>query len=197
MSHTRILIVPGRGNSEPEHWQSIAESAFPDTQRVQQENWNAPSLDEWSRNIDSAVRALGHRPLVVAHSFGCLATAYAQITLGTPVGAVLFVAPADPERFNIPRETFAETLEQPGILIASNNDPWLSLGSARLLAADWGIKLFNLGAAGHINVASGYGHWPLVETIIKLIRDDLDREGTTDMCAPHRRTPVRQECRVH
>ena len=103
MRQTNILIIPGRGNSGPGHWQSIVEENLPGTLRVQQENWDTPSLEAWARNIDHAVRKLDHRPLLVAHSFGCLAAAYAQNVLGTPAGASLFVAPADPERFGLPR----------------------------------------------------------------------------------------------
>jgi hypothetical protein len=178
MTQATLLIVPGRGNSEPGHWQSIIETVLPDTLRVHQDDWNTPALETWSRTIDRAVRALDHRPLVVAHSFGCLATAYAQLAYGTPVGATLFVAPADPERFALPHGLFAEPLAQPGMLIASDNDPWLSRAIAKMLASNWGIKFFSLGPAGHINVASGYGYWPLGETLITLMRNDLDREVT-------------------
>jgi len=173
---TPILIVPGRGNSEPGHWQSIIEAQLPAVHRVQQDDWASPSLATWSRAIDLAVRELDH-PLVVAHSFGCLATAHAQITLGTPVGATLFVAPADPQRFDLPYWLFAEPLAQPGIVIASDDDPWLSLKKAQMLAADWGVRCINLGPAGHINVASGHGQWPLGNTVIKSMRAELDNRA--------------------
>ncbi|MBN9424378.1 MAG: alpha/beta hydrolase, partial [Candidatus Accumulibacter sp.] len=42
MSQAAILIVPGRGNSGPEHWQSIVEDLLPDTRRVQQDDWDHP-----------------------------------------------------------------------------------------------------------------------------------------------------------
>lgn len=72
----------GPRNSGPGHWQSIVEENLPRTLRVQQENWITPA-GLWARNIDHAVRKLDHRPLLVAHSFGCLAAAYAQNVLGT------------------------------------------------------------------------------------------------------------------
>lgn len=176
MSTPCVLLVPGRGNSEPGHWQSLIEARLPGVQRVSQDDWNDPSLDAWSRNIDRAVRALDHRPLIVAHSFGCLAAAHAQITLGTPVGATLFVAPADPQRFDLPHWLFAEPLGRPGVLIASDNDPWLSLEKAQMLAADWGVRCVSLGPAGHINVASGYGSWPLGKTIIESMRRQVGEQ---------------------
>ena len=126
MEQPPLLIVPGRGNSEAGHWQTLIERRFSGAQRVEQEHWETPELDAWSRRIDEVVRRLDRQPLIVAHSFGCLATAYAQITLGTPVGATLFVAPADPQRFALPERLFQERLRQPGFLVASDNDPWMS-----------------------------------------------------------------------
>jgi len=197
MTKTRILIVPGRGNSEPGHWQSIIESRLPGTLRVQQTDWNEPTLNAWSNNIDRAVRALEHPPLVVAHSFGCLAAAYAQLALGTTVGATLFVAPADPERFGLPRSLFAEALTQPGLLIASDNDPWLSLERAVALATDWGIEYINLGFAGHINATSGYGAWPSGETIITSMHNELTRGNPSQRFRPRQLEPARLAYRSH
>ena len=172
MSLPPVLIVPGRGNSEPGHWQSILESSVADATRVEQA-WNDNNIVTWGENIDQAVLQLNRPPVIVAHSFGCLAAAYAQIVLGTPVGATLFVAPADPRRFGIERSLLARPLGRPGILIASENDPWLSLGSAFQLAEDWGVERINLGRAGHVNPASGYGHWPFGEALVDTLRNDL------------------------
>ena len=172
MNQSTILIVPGRGNSEPGHWQSILEAKSPGARRVEQA-WHTPVLETWGRNIDCAVRESASPPLVVAHSFGCLALAYAQIVLGTPVGASLFVAPADPGRFGLPRPLFAEVLTAPGMLVASENDPWMSLADALGLAEDWGLDGINLGCAGHINQASGYGPWPLGEALADTLLAEL------------------------
>ncbi|MFZ4537410.1 RBBP9/YdeN family alpha/beta hydrolase [Propionivibrio sp.] len=205
MTQPTVLIVPGRGNSEPDHWQSIIENCLPDTRRVQQDDWNTPSLETWSRNIDRAVRALDHRPLVVAHSFGCLAAVHAQNVLGTPFGATLLVTPADPERFALPLWMFAAPLAQPGLLIASDNDPWLSFEKAAALAANWGVRCVNLGPVGHLNVASGHGPWPLGKAIIESMRSELgnlpDNEPGHAEASPnhigHQPTPVRQIWHSH
>jgi len=174
MKKPTILIVPGRGDSAAGHWQSILELTLAGALRVRQDDWNTPSLAAWSKAIDRAVRALDHRPLLVAHSFGCLAAAHAEIALGTPVGATLFVAPADPERFGLSPQAFERKLEGPGILVASNNDPWMPIASARKIAADWGVRFLDMGASGHINIASGHGPWPLGEELITAMRDDLE-----------------------
>jgi predicted alpha/beta hydrolase family esterase len=48
----------------------------------------------------------------------------------------------------------------PSLLIASSNDPYMSPQRAEHFASAWGAQLINLGARGHINVASGFGPWP-------------------------------------
>ena len=173
MRRPPVLIVPGRGNSEAGHGQSILEASTPGASRVDQQ-WHVNDIITWAENIDQAVMQLAQPPLVIAHSFGCLATAYAQIILGTPIGSSLFVAPADPARFGVDRALLARALGRPGLLVASENDPWLSFEAANSLARDWGVDSINLGQAGHVNVASGYGHWPFGEALAETLRADLE-----------------------
>jgi len=47
------------------------------------------------------------------------------------------------------------------MVIASENDPCMAFSQARRLAVLWKSVLLNAGAAGHINVASGHGPWPI------------------------------------
>lgn len=155
-----ILVIPGKGGSGPEHWQTRLEQTLPNTRRVEQEHWDSPDLQRWAANIDVAVRKATQPVLAIAHSFGCLATAYAVLHHQTPIKKIFFVAPADPSRFQLPIETLANRLHVSSELLASTNDPWLSLVRCQLLAAAWGSRIHVLGALGHINVASGHGHWP-------------------------------------
>ena len=48
----------------------------------------------------------------------------------------------------------------PSEVLASTNDPWLSVDKAYQLAEAWGSEIHVLGAVGHINVESGFGPWP-------------------------------------
>ena len=48
-------------------------------------------------------------------------------------------------------------------MLISENDPWLSFEDAQVLAKAWKIKPINLGAVGHVNVASGFGPFPEIE----------------------------------
>lgn len=51
-----------------------------------------------------------------------------------------------------------ERLPFPTIVVASLNDPYLSL-DLDYLVVSWGSELMTIGFAGHINVASGFGRW--------------------------------------
>ncbi len=180
------LILSGVGGSEPEHWQSWLETELTDSQRIEQVDWNNPVLHTWRINLDHALLNATEPVWIVAHSFGCLVTmsALASRVLASKVAGVLLVAPASPERFSL--EGFARDLKQPtaegqahppallsrvlpraplGLpirMIASRTDPWLSFEAASFWATRWGAKLIDLGDAGHINVAAGFGAWPQV-----------------------------------
>ena len=62
-----ILIVPGLFNSSPGHWQCQWEQALPDAERVDQFDWERPTLGEWKTGLAEAVR---RRPgsVLIAHS---------------------------------------------------------------------------------------------------------------------------------
>ena len=83
---------------------------------------------------------------------------------GKVVGALL-VAPPDVEERPLDRRLtrFAPVPESalpfPTVLVASRNDPYLTMAQARSLARRWGARLADAGEAGHINAASGLGDW--------------------------------------
>lgn len=155
-----VLIIPGRGGSGEGHWQSHLERAIPSSVRVHQDDWEEPDIALWARRIDAQARQCDSPPLAVAHSFGCLALAYAVRAHATPLAASFLVAPADPQRFAIADAAVMHPLGQRSDLLASSNDPWLSDERCRQLGAAWGSRLHVLGPLGHINIDSGFGPWP-------------------------------------
>lgn len=155
-----ILIVPGLRNSGPTHWQTWFENTLTDTQRVDQADWNRPSLSEWAARVREAIHAESDPVWIVAHSFGCLAAVSAGFTCASRVRAALLVAPADPDRFEDTAMLPEERLGFPSLVVASNNDPWVRSSVARYWSDVWGSGYRNIGDAGHINVDSGYGQWP-------------------------------------
>jgi predicted alpha/beta hydrolase family esterase len=102
--------------------------------------------------------------VVVAHSLGCIATTHLPDEAVARIHGALLVAPADPER----RAALADFAPAPyqklpyrNVLVASSNDPYCPIRLAGAYARAWGSELVRLQAAGHINVESGHGEWPL------------------------------------
>jgi hypothetical protein len=48
----------------------------------------------------------------------------------------------------------------PAILAASRNDEYATLDFSRRVARRWQSDFVDIGELGHINAASGIGHWP-------------------------------------
>ena len=74
---------------------------------------------------------------------------------------MLLVAPAEPSRFGVATALPQSRLAMHSCVVASDNDPWMSATEAHAWALRWGSDWINLGNAGHINVDSGYGPFPL------------------------------------
>jgi len=63
------------------------------------------------------------------------------------------------------------------IVAASRNDPLGRFERVAELARDWGSKLVDLGNVGHLNPASGYGHWAQAEDLIAELATPLAGAG--------------------
>ena len=168
-----VLIVPGLGGSGEQHWQTHLERSLPGAARVYQSDWDRPDLSQWLERLAQAVTA---RPdaVLVAHSLACPLVAHlAAWRPDLSVAAALLVAPADVDSVrHTPSHTrgFAPIPRLPlpfrSIVVASTNDRFIALERARDLAAAWGSEFVDVGACGHINVASGFGRWPAGESIV-------------------------------
>jgi predicted alpha/beta hydrolase family esterase len=163
-----ILIVPGLGNSGPDHWQSRWQRKLPTARRVEQADWDEPDYDDWIGRLRAAVAAATRPVVIVAHSLGAAAVAHAAPGFEPGrVRAAFLVAPPDTEREDMPPAVARGfgplprgPLPFPSMLIASRTDPWCSYDRADDMAAAWGSLLVDAGDAGHINTASGHGPWP-------------------------------------
>jgi uncharacterized protein len=158
----KVLLIPGLYDSGPEHWQSHwqREHGFA---RVVQKDWETPACADWVAEVEALA---ADDVILVGHSLGCATIAHwAATTHKRPRGALL-VAPSDVEAPSFPSGTsgFAPMplapLGFPAIVVASSDDPYVTLARARDFASAWGAKLVEIGAAGHINSASGLGAWP-------------------------------------
>lgn len=159
-----ILIVPGWHDSGPGHWQSLWADSIEGAVRVHQDNWISPTRRAWISRIAETVLAQNGPIVLVAHSLGCIACAHLPTEAATRIHGALFVAPADPER-RAPLVDFAPVpyhmLPYRSVLVASSNDPYCPVRTAGAYARSWGSEFVRLQNAGHINIDSGFGKWPL------------------------------------
>ena len=180
----RLLIVPGLHDSGPEHWQSRLQHGCRGAVRVEQHDWAVPDLERWADRIGATLAREKRGPWVaVGHSFGSLALVrWLQRSRATGsvehdgIRAMLLVAPADPLKFGVSDSLPCAPLPVASTLAASRNDPWLAFGSAVNWSRAWGSQLVDLGHAGHVNVASGHGPWPLGKQLVERLVQHVHRE---------------------
>jgi predicted alpha/beta hydrolase family esterase len=175
-SDVDILVVPGWLDSGPDHWQSRWERNLKTAMRVAQDDWIAPDKDKWVASIITAVATTSRPAVLVAHSLGVIAVAYAaeKLPSGSVTGAFL-VAPADVDNADAwpqnqghqwPKSCFGfapvplARLPFASMLLASSDDPYCAPERAQAFATAWGSEFVEVGPAGHIAEASGHGPWP-------------------------------------
>jgi len=177
---TPVLVAPGLDDSGPGHWQTLWQRRHPEMMRIVQEDFATADLARWAARVARAVEASPVPPVIVAHSFGCLATVRAVLAHDVVLAGALLVAPADPDMFGIAHGLLAAPLHFPSTLVASTNDPWLRFVTAGALAVEWGSRLASAGRAGHINADSGHGQWVAG---LGLLRDLAERAASVDACS--------------
>jgi uncharacterized protein len=169
------LIVPGLGNSGPQHWQTLWEKEFPDKfTRIQQANWDTPTCSDWIETIENEVRKHEIENVVlIAHSLGCTAVAHWAKQFETKIKGAFLVAPSDceAETYTFDTKGFApiplEKLPFKSMVVASTNDYYVSLQRAEFFAKSWGSELVNVGAKEHINADAGFGEWQVGLDLLK------------------------------
>jgi predicted alpha/beta hydrolase family esterase len=185
-----ILTVPGLNGSGPGHWQTLWEQERDDCERLELGMWDNPRRNVWIARIDQAVRAADAPIILAAHSLGCVAVAWwatlAGQPWGTPIAGALLVAPPDVNRADA-RDTLrgfgpapCGLLPFPSIVVASENDPYITLQRAFDLAQDWGSHFLNIGEAGHINANSGLGRWSEGQALLSRLVDVAEEQLLPD-----------------
>ncbi len=171
ISDADIIMVPGYTNSGPDHWQTRWESQMKTARRVSQEDWHKPVVEDWTRNLITAVEEASKPVVLVAHSLGgqVVAQSVAQMDddQKSRIRGAFIVAPPDVENPSIrpkhlmtfgpyPRDPFPF----PSTLVASQNDHFCDFQVAGDMANAWGSHLVDARESGHINADSGHGPWP-------------------------------------
>lgn len=177
MTDVRVLILPGRGNSGEGHWQSHWEQANPSYRRVLQQEWQNPDRDDWVEALQAVISEDDTPVVLVAHSLSVSLVAHWASLYHGPVKGALLVAPSDVEAPDYPEGTrgFApiplKTLPFETIVVASTDDPKVSLPRAQRFADAWGARLEIAGAHGHLGAASALGDWPFGAAILRQLID--------------------------
>jgi predicted alpha/beta hydrolase family esterase len=171
---TNFFIIPGLGNSGEAHWQTYFENSGANFQRIQQQEWDAPVCSDWVTNINKAIAGYDAASVVlIGHSLGCSTIAHWAAQYNTVIKGALLVAPSDLEasHYTFPAKGFSPIplfkLNFKTIVVASEDDPWVSVERAAFFATRWGSEMIKIGNAGHINAAAGYGHWEKGLVILK------------------------------
>ncbi|WP_227672378.1 alpha/beta hydrolase [Komagataeibacter sp. FXV3] len=168
-----IVIVPGLDGSGPRHWQSRWELFLRPrgitVHRVRQVDWARPTYADWKSQLQQTLRACHQPVILVAHSLGAvLSVRMAREHALDGVAGAFLVAPADIDHHHGPDSgrvaSFgplpATPLPFPTMLMASQDDEWLSMSRARHLATQWQATLVNAGTVGHIGNHAHLGLWP-------------------------------------
>ena len=170
-----VLILPGLHDSGPQHWQSLWLAGRPGFRRVEQKDWETPRRGDWVSALDAAVVEAGSRAVLVAHSAACALVAHWSASHRRQVRGALLVAPSDTEAPSFPPGPTGFTpmplapLPFASTVVASTDDPYVSMERAVLFARSWASRLVVIGAAGHVNTASGLGDWPAgLELLLEL-----------------------------
>jgi predicted alpha/beta hydrolase family esterase len=167
-----VLTIPGRDGAGPDHWLSLWEQSYPGFVRVEQSNWAQPSYSAWATKLSEHVTAATKPVLLIAHSLGTSLTmrwAFDRPDLAARVAGALLAAPTDRDvmegKPDIPVQGFGPMLLQalpfPALVLASQDDPMVSLARAQQFARAWGAEFLDVGAHGHLGSAARLGDWPL------------------------------------
>jgi predicted alpha/beta hydrolase family esterase len=180
MKAPTVVIVPGLRDHVAEHWQTLLAGRMPRVRTV---------LPMGRENLDCAARVaalehevgrIGGPVILVAHSGGAITVAHWSRKQRRPIRGALLATPPDFEQpmpagyptmgalraggwLPVPREL----LPFQSIVAASRNDPLARFERVAELARAWGSRLADIGEAGHLNPASGYGEWAQAQAFIQ------------------------------
>ena len=179
MTTPTILIVPGLRDHVAEHWQTLLEQKLPNARSVPPLEHDKLSRDARVAALDRALADIDGPVILVAHSAGVMITVHWAQQHDCPILGALLAAPADLESPFPPGYPTTDALRDngwlpiprkplsfPSIVAASTNDPLGKLERVTEFANDWGSRLENVGAVGHLNPAAGFGEWPRAEELI-------------------------------
>lgn len=167
---TRTILIPDLGGASADHWQAWWARVEPDALLLHGAVVGGPSVAT-ARVVDTVLANPGS--VIVAHGSGCLlATKVLTEMAQLHVAGALLVAPSgrgQSDRLGRLADGSQDALPVATTVVASRTDPWTGIAEAERIAEAWDGRFVDLGDAGHIDAASGFGPWH--EGIA--LRDDL------------------------
>lgn len=173
-----LLIIPGLGDSGPDHWHSYWLKKFNNSHKVVQKNWDEPLLAVWLEALQESVRSVNNDIILVAHSLGvALVMHWSVLHYNPKIKGAMLVSPSDvdsPDHTPPEVRNFAPMpllkLAYPSIVVASENDPYVGYEHSKFFARKWGSDFAGVGRKGHINSDSKLEYWEEGQKILnKLI----------------------------
>jgi predicted alpha/beta hydrolase family esterase len=175
-----VLIVPGLREHVPGHWQTLLAQKLERVRTVPPLERDKLSCAARVAAIEAELQHVDGPVVLVAHSAGAIMVAHWAAQSTRPIRGALLAAPADLETplpagypelpvlraegwLPIPRRR----LPFRSIVAASTNDPLARFERVVGLATDWGSRCEDIGAAGHLNPASGFGDWPQAMALLE------------------------------
>ncbi|MGV1761598.1 alpha/beta fold hydrolase [Rhizobium sp. P44RR-XXIV] len=174
-----IIMLPGLGGSDGDHWQTLWERQDPRMRRFQPSSWDKPILTDWIEALDREIAGSQTPPILIAHSLACQLISHWAPLQKRPILGVFLVAPPEPtgEVYLAEAGSFANPPRQrlpfSSMLVASTDDPYGPYDYARDSAEIWGSAFVDAGPLGHINSASGLGDWPDGKALFERFRAQL------------------------
>lgn len=178
-----VLFVPGLRDHVEDHWQTLLARKLPGSHTVPPLERDKLSCAARVAALEAAFEKVSGPVVLVAHSAGVMIAVHWASRYARCVKGALLAAPADLERplpagypsldaiqangwLPIPRKP----LPFPALVVASTDDPLAPLERVGGYAQDWGARLVNAGAVGHLNPAAGFGEWPLAEPLLQQLQ---------------------------
>ncbi len=162
ISETRIILVPGLGETGSEHWLSRWQTRLATAHRVHP----SPERAHYVATLQRAIADEMALPVVlVCHALGCSAALLAAhgFVQGRVRGAFLVAPPSD-DYLRKHAAGFAPVphlrLPFPALLIASRNDPAADYAASEALGSALGAGFVDAGEAGGLDAEAGFGPWP-------------------------------------
>jgi predicted alpha/beta hydrolase family esterase len=182
-----ILLLPDLDSDSPTYWQRQWVASRNDTSIVDVGGSYRPDRNNWTTRIDHATRCAGAPIVLVGHGAGALAIAWwaalcAQENESAVVGALL-VGPSNPgdAGYGDRLASFAPSpqsiLPFPSLVVASENDPALSVDRAFSIARQWGSGFARFGDCGHFGTEDRLGAWQQGEQVLNAFIDLIEPGG--------------------